>query len=367
MNNQKLVFLIVLITSLHCSPQSNTKGESTTKKKAPVVMEYKADSINIVAVGDIMMGTNYPDNSTLPPKDAFLLQPVQQFLQAGDIVFGNLEGPVLDSGGSPKACGDPTSCYVFRQPSYFVKELKDAGFTMFSIANNHVGDLGEQGRVHTASILKQYNIRYAGQTNCPWDTLKIKGVLVGLTAFAPNKGCLNINDYKELEQVVKKLNTFCDIVIVSFHGGAEGQSHTHITRTHEQFLGQDRGDVYEFAHKAIDAGADIVLGHGPHITRAVDYYKGRFIAYSMGNFCTYDKFNINGISGMAPIFSLNVSKKGEFLSGKVIPTRQFDRGGPVYDSSASVIKEIQRLTKEDIPEVQLILHDSGEFSFHYAK
>jgi hypothetical protein len=91
MKNQKLLFLIVLITSVHCSPQSNTKGESTPKKKASIVSEFMADSINIIAVGDIMMGTNYPDNSTLPPKDAFLLQPVQQYLQAGDIVFGNLE------------------------------------------------------------------------------------------------------------------------------------------------------------------------------------------------------------------------------------------------------------------------------------
>jgi hypothetical protein len=62
-----------------------------------------------------------------------------------------------------------------------------------------------------------------------------------------------------------------------------------------------------------------------------------------------------------------VSKKGEFLSGKVIPTRQFDRGGPVYDSSASVIKEIQRLTKEDIPEIQLLFNDSGAFSFKNTK
>jgi poly-gamma-glutamate capsule biosynthesis protein CapA/YwtB (metallophosphatase superfamily) len=231
--------------------------------------------------------------------------------------------------------------------------LKYAGFNLFSIANNHVSDLGEPGRLNTISILKEHDIRYAGQTSCPWDTLTVKGLLVGMTAFAPNKGCLNINDEKELQKIVKKLDSFCDIVIVSFHGGAEGQSHTHVPRKHEMFLGQDRGDVYAFARQAIDAGADVVLGHGPHITRAIDMYKGRFIAYSMGNFCTYEKFNIKGISGMAPIFELRVSSKGEFLEGKVVSTRQFGRGGPVIDEEQSVIEEIKRLTAEDVPEIDV--------------
>jgi poly-gamma-glutamate capsule biosynthesis protein CapA/YwtB (metallophosphatase superfamily) len=300
-----------------------------------------------------MMGTNYPNESSMPPRDAFLLRPVTEALKKGDVIFGNLEGPVLDSGGIPKSCNDPSTCYVFRQPEYFVNELQEAGFNMLSIANNHVGDLGEPGRLNTIAILKKHDIRFAGQTSCPWDTLRVKGLLIGMTAFAPNKGCLNINDEKEIQQIVKKLDAMCDIVIVSFHGGAEGQAHTHVPRNHELFLGQDRGDVYDFARTAIDAGADVVLGHGPHITRAIDLYKGRFIAYSMGNFCTYEKFNIKGISGMAPIFELRVSKAGVFIDGKVISTRQYGRGGPVIDEENSVIKEIQRLTAEDIPEIEL--------------
>jgi poly-gamma-glutamate capsule biosynthesis protein CapA/YwtB (metallophosphatase superfamily) len=345
-----LLNFFLFITSLHCSAE---KPKEHTKDIQPIVQEEKSQEIIITAVGDIMMGTNYPNESSMPPRDAYLLKPVTDALKQGDIIFGNLEGPVLDSGGNPKSCNDPATCYVFRQPEYFVKELKDAGFNMLSIANNHVGDLGEPGRINTIKVLEQHDIRYAGQTSCPWDTLRVKGLLVGMTAFAPNKGCLDINDENEIKKVVKKLDGFCDIVIVSFHGGAEGQSHTHVPRKHELFLGQDRGDVHAFARQAIDAGADIVLGHGPHITRAIDLYKGRFIAYSMGNFCTYEKFNIKGISGMAPIFELRLTNKGEFLSGKVTPTRQFGRGGPIIDDDNSVIEEIKRLTKEDIPEVEL--------------
>lgn len=349
-----LLSVFILATSLHCNAEKNKENKQTPKPETQV---QKAKEITITAVGDIMMGTNYPDVSSMPPRDAYLLKPVTEALKKGDIIFGNLEGPVLDSGGNPKSCNDPATCYVFRQPEYFVQELKDAGFNMFSIANNHVGDLGEPGRVNTSKVLKEHHLRFAGQTTCPWDTLRVKGLLIGLTAFAPNKGCLDINDEQEIRKVVKKLDGFCDIVIVSFHGGAEGQSHTHVPRKHEMFLGQDRGDVHAFARQAIDAGADIVLGHGPHITRAIDVYKGRFIAYSMGNFCTYEKFNIKGISGMAPIFELHISSNGEFMDGKVIPTRQFDRGGPVIDEHNSVIEEIIRLTKEDIPEVDLQFND----------
>jgi len=349
--SQLLLTFLLFVTSLHCSPEKN--NEKLQPKTALITNSEQAREIIITAVGDIMMGTNYPNESSMPPRDAFLLKPVTEALKKGDIVFGNLEGPVLDSGGIPKSCSDPATCYVFRQPSYFVQELKDAGFNMLSIANNHVGDLGEPGRAHTVSILQRQDIRFAGQISCPWDTLRVKGLLVGMTAFAPNKGCLNINDKQEIQKVIKKLDAFCDIVIVSFHGGAEGQAHTHVPRKHELFLGQDRGDVHAFARQAIDAGADVVLGHGPHITRAIDLYKGRFIAYSMGNFCTYEKFNIKGISGMAPIFELRVSSEGEFLDGKVISTRQFGRGGPVLDEEHSVIEEIKRLTAEDIPEIDV--------------
>lgn len=353
--SQLLLMFFLFLTSLHCNAEK--KQEIPPTKLITEQKIEQAEEIIITAVGDIMMGTNYPNESSMPPPDAFLLRPVTESLKKGDIVFGNLEGPILDSGGVAKTCGDPASCYVFRQPSYFVKELKDAGFNMLSIANNHVSDLGEPGRLNTISILKEHDIRFAGQTSHPWDTLRVKGILVGMTAFAPNKGCLNINDANELQTVVKQLDSFCDIVIVSFHGGAEGQAHTHVPRKHEMFLGQDRGDVYEFARRAIDAGADIVLGHGPHITRAIDMYKERFIAYSMGNFCTYEKFNIKGISGMAPIFELRLQKTGAFIDGKVISTRQFGRGGPVIDEEQSVIQEIKRLTAEDIPEIELTFNN----------
>jgi poly-gamma-glutamate capsule biosynthesis protein CapA/YwtB (metallophosphatase superfamily) len=319
--------------------------------------------ITLIAVGDIMMGTNYPSPSYLPPSNVRLLEPMHAYFKKGDIVFGNLEGTVLNEGGNAKTCQDMSKCYAFRQPEYFVPQLKEAGFNFLSVANNHMGDFGDAGRSNTQKVLKNAGIRYAGLESCPWDTMTIKGVKVGMTAFAPNNACLQINDYATLRSVVKKLNSFCDIVIVSFHGGAEGSAKTHVTRGTETFYGENRGNVYEFARVAIDAGADVLLGHGPHVTRALDHYKGRFITYSMGNFCTYGRFNLNGVCGMAPMFELKLTREGKFVSGRVISTKQIGEGGPVSDPDNGAFLQLKQLTSADIPELKVNFTEDGNFNF----
>ena len=333
--------------------------------KRTVIQEPEAVDtlITLIAVGDIMMGTNFPSPSYLPPSDLHLLEPMHSILKRGDIVFGNLEGTILNEGGKVKRCSDSTKCYAFRQPEYFVPQLKAAGFNFLSVANNHMGDFGEEGRSNTQRVLREADIRYAGLESCPWDTMTVKGVKVGMTAFAPNTACLQITDYETLREVVQKLDSICDIVIVSFHGGAEGSSKTHITRKTEIFYEEDRGNVYEFARIAIDAGADVLLGHGPHVTRAIDHYKGRFITYSMGNFCTYGRFNLKGVSGMAPLFELKLTRNGKFVIGKVVSTKQIGEGGPRLDSEKGAFIQIKQLTATDLPELKVKYSSDGSFIF----
>lgn len=346
-------------------PFGSVAEVNKTHKKEIISDDLVVDDslITLIAVGDIMMGTNFPSENYLPAKDLLLLEPMHSILRNADITFGNLEGTVLNSGGKVKKCSDSTKCYAFRQPEYFVPQLKDAGFDFLSLANNHMGDFGEEGRVNTQRVLREAGFRYAGLESCPWDTMTVKGVKIGMTAFAPNTACLQITDYKTLQSVVAELNKTCDIVIVSFHGGAEGSSRTHVTRKTEIFYEENRGNVYEFARKAIDAGADVVLGHGPHVTRAIDAYKGKFITYSMGNFCTYGRFNLKGISGIAPAFQLTLKRDGTFVKGKVISTKQVGEGGPTIDSANGAYEQIKLLTKQDLPELKVHFLPSGEFTF----
>jgi hypothetical protein len=172
-------------------------------------------------------------------------------------------------------------------------------------------------------------------------------------------GTIDINDTQNAARIVKHLDSICDIVIVSFHGGAEGSTKSNITRSDEIFLGENRGNPYKFARIVIDAGADVVFGHGPHVTRAIDMYKGRFIAYSLGNFATYGRFNLKGICGVAPIIKLAVNKKGEFLSGNLYSIKQIGEGGPIIDDDQMALKEVIKLTQSDIPESPLLIKSNG--------
>ena len=322
------------------------------------------DTLTIVAVGDIMLGTDFPTKSSLPPNDNpdALLAPVVQYLQEADIAFGNLEGAFLDGGHPAKACRDLSKCYLFRMPTRYASALKRAGFDLLSMANNHVGDFGEPARKETRRLLDSLGIRNAGLITHPTDTISVRGKKIGFCAFAPNSGTCQLNDYELLRRTVKKLKETNDIVIASCHMGAEGASRTHVTKQKENFLGENRGNVYEIARVLIDAGADLVLGHGPHVTRAIDIYKKRLIVYSMGNFCTYGRFSLSGVSGIAPLMRIRILDDGRFVDGSVIATKQIAPGGTLLDPTNRIISEMRKLIRIDLPETNISLEEDGTIS-----
>lgn len=320
----------------------------------------QTDTVTVIGVGDMMLGSNYPSESYLPPnKGKDLMKEVNDILKNATVTFGNLEGTVLNSGGTVKKCADPSICYAFRMSEHLLDNLITAGFDVMSIANNHVGDFGEEGKKNAVKVLKEKGLYYAGLTSCPTVTFEKEGIKFGLVAFAPNNGTLNINDLPNAIKLVKELEAKVDIVIVSFHGGAEGAKHQHITRKTETFYGENRGNVYDFAHKLIDVGADIVFGHGPHVTRAMEVYKDRFIAYSLGNFCTYRQFSLSGVSGLAPIVKVFTDKSGKFFKAQVTPIVQPAPGGVQIDTQKRVIEVIRNLMKTDLPEVPMKISNDG--------
>ncbi|WP_378186587.1 CapA family protein [Aquimarina sp. W85] len=319
------------------------------------------DFITLMAVGDIMMGTNFPNASYLPPKNEGPFDNVQTILQQADILFGNLEGTLTDEGENAKHCSDPSKCYSFRSPEKYGEFLEAAGFDVMSIANNHIGDFGAIGIENTAKTLKKHMIAYAGIFAQPSVIFEKNGITYGFCAFAPNKDCLKIQNISKAKAIVEELARKVDIVIVSFHGGAEGADHTHVTRKTERFYGEDRGNVYTFAHTMIDSGADVILGHGPHVARAFEVYNNKFIAYSLGNFCTYSRFNLRGIKGYAPIAAIQIDTEGNFIKGKLHSAKQIDEIYPFIDKKQDALKEIRKLTQEDFPESKLIFNEDGSF------
>ena len=327
-----------------------------------VVMSQQ--TVSIIGVGDIMMGTTYPESpaGAYLPSDSGkkLFADVTPYFKTADIVFGNLEGVMLNQGGSAKSCKNPDICYVFRMPEYYVKNLTNAGFHVMNMANNHVHDFGRAGALNTHKLLTKADIQVIGLEDvCEYAIFKRNNLTFGFCGFAPNKGTVSINNYAKVREIVSHLDSLCDIVVVSFHGGAEGSKHNRVTKQRESFLGENRGNVYEFAHLCIDLGADIVFGHGPHVPRAMELYKDRFIAYSLGNFCTPYRVNINGNGGYAPIVKVTTDNKGKFINGELKSTVQGDRTGPKFDTQKICIKEIKKLTQLDFPNGELDISDEG--------
>ena len=158
-------FLLVFFLGCSILLRAQDPDTATIKLDSSAVLPVDTiavvDTVSIIGVGDIMMGTTYPEDK-LPPNDGdFLLKNVESILRDADVTFGNLEGTLLDEGGIPKKCKDPKVCYAFRTPVRYVKNLVNAGFDIVSLANNHAGDMGDPGRASSVRTLEEANILHA--------------------------------------------------------------------------------------------------------------------------------------------------------------------------------------------------------------
>ena len=343
------------------------KAPADKEKQAPAsnlqsARKSKSGTLSLAFVGDIMPGTTFPD-SRLPEKDGTtLFKDVDSILTAADVAAGNMEGALADEGETTKKGGKFS--YSFRVPTRYGKLIADAGFDFMSMANNHAFDFGLDGVKSTEATLHSNGIAYSGIGGRKESAIvERNGVRYGFCAFGHNSYTLKHADLENVKRIIGNLREKADIVIVSFHGGAEGTAHKHLPQGKEMFLGEDRGDLRNFAHFCIDNGADVVYGHGPHVVRAVELYKNHFIAYSLGNFCTPYGVNISGISGYAPVLQLTVNAAdGTFVGGKINSFIQQRGKGPRRDPLNLVAKEIRSLTNADFSNPKLNISNDGTIS-----
>ncbi|MEA3013554.1 MAG: hypothetical protein QOD42_2099 [Sphingomonadales bacterium] len=329
----------------------------------------------VIGVGDIMMGSDWPtpimDARVTPSADPaeLLGREIVGLFRSGDVVFGNVEGTIHTRSDNAKACGNPAVCFTFRSPPFHAQYLRRAGFTLVSNANNHSRDFGEPGRAETYRNLTGAGLAVSGAdtaaTRIGVQTLA-DGTRFALVAFGHNPGLMQVTDLARLAAMVREAGRRADVVIVSCHIGAEGEGRSAITRANELFLGENRGNPYAFAHAAVDAGADIVFCHGPHIPRAIEVYRGRFIAYSLGNFWTYGRFSLRGSSTLAPIAALDVARDGRLLSARIVSARQDRPGGPYYDPAGGAARRIAALTAQDFPDSGLSIAEDGTVRWREA-
>lgn len=327
---------------------------------------HAADTVTFAAVGDIMMGTVWPEEA-LPPRDGEgIFDNVLESFRGADIIFGNLEGPLLDEGEGRKCGkkrgGKKSLCFEFRTPTRYVRHLETAEFSVLNIANNHSSDFGVEGVESTVEILAAAGIQATGGENIAVFKIKDKSVAIaGFSYSAPSSHSLSLTDIPAAAEIISGLKRENSLVVVSFHGGAEGKDALRIPAGEEIFAGENRGDVVRFARAVIDAGADLVLGHGPHVPRAMESYKGKLVAYSLGNFLTYGRFNIQGASGTSLVLKITIDlETGNFVEGTIVPVELRDRGIPYIDPEKKSVKLIRELTAERETPSGLVITDDGE-------
>ena len=314
--------------------------------------------VSIASVGDMMIGTDYPRNH-LPDDDAVsFLADVTPVLSAADITFGNLEGVLVDGGEPGKKCSNPNACYLFRSPTRYAQLYRDAGFDVLSLANNHARDFGEEGRTSSMEAIAAAGMHHTGRVD-DFASLEKNGMKIAVLGYAVTKNSNMLLDYELAFATVAEFAASHDIVVVSFHGGAEGADVTHVPFAKEEYYGEPRGDIVWFSRGVVDAGADLVIGHGPHVVRGMERYKERLIAYSLGNFATYYGISVAGIKGIAPILTVTLDGEGRFVEGEIVSTIQLRPAGPSIDPKQRALKLMRGLSIDDFGEPGLTFLPDG--------
>ncbi|MBU4347110.1 AmmeMemoRadiSam system protein B [Patescibacteria group bacterium] len=260
------------------------------KSGAPV----KNETINFLFFGDMMLDRNVgakmksvAGNDSVKGLEYALGELAGQenrFFQGIDIISCNLEGAVTDNG----AHYTPANAYDFAFAPDLIGGLKKYGFNFFSLANNHFSDQGERGIMETRKNLDELDINYAGCKDsiigdCSGEIIEAANKKIGMAGFSM---VYKKFDLSKAEEIIKDLASATDLVIVNIHWGVEYQ---------HQFNKLQQ----ETARKLIDAGADMIIGHHPHVVQGMEIYNGNPIFYSLGNFVFDQYFSADTEEGLA--------------------------------------------------------------------
>jgi hypothetical protein len=320
--------------------------------------------LRLVFTGDINIGTRTLDEGLPPDSGRGLFAQVDTLLR-GDLVVGNFEGVLSDSGESSKCAPKATRCYAFATPTWLAPRLLEAGFTHLNLANNHANDYGLLWREHTEATFRHLGVTVYGPAGQVAITPLLRDgrmTLVGIVGFATYPHSANLLDIPASAALVDSVRPLVDVLVVTFHGGTEGATATRVPEGPEFLAREPRGNLRRFARAVIDAGADAVVGHGPHVLRGIEFYKGRPIAYSLGNFLTYKGFSMEGVLGLTGVLTLDLDANGGFRAGRLASLRQRPDSGLGPDSSGASLALVRRVSRLDFPGTAARFEADGSFT-----
>ncbi|MHC5849812.1 CapA family protein [Nostoc sp.] len=341
-------------------PTESVQFPLTIPELTPSTTEQQTfpNTITIKAVGDIIPGTNFPNHRLPRFREQLLPKSVRTHLQGSDILFGNFESSLTNYPYTAKDISRG-QVFAFRSPPAYAQLFAKAGFNVFNMANNHAMDFGSVGFKDTMKNLQAVGIATLGHKNQIL-YLEANNIPVAMIGFSPYEMYNSIHNLAAAKALVAEAKNKANIVVVSMHAGAEGTGALHVKNQTEFFYGENRGNSIKFARKMIDAGADLVLGHGPHVPRAMEIYQGKIIAYSLGNFLGYRTLSTNAQTGDSMILEVKLNSAGDLVSSKIIPVRMDRQGIPHIDQSFQTVKLMRYLNNQAFPKNPVKINKKGE-------
>jgi hypothetical protein len=311
--------------------------------------------VTIAWGGDTTLGSSFG----LPPQDGYaVLRDVAPLLGAADISAVNSEGTYA-TGGSSKCGAGSDNCFAFRAPPQNTTALRRAGVDIVNLANNHAFDFGAVGLGQTVTALTRHHVAVTGRPG-EIAVLPVDGAKVAFVGFAAYPWASSITDLPGVRTLIRRAGTRANVVVAFMHAGAEGADRTHTPVGGEVAFGEQRGDVRAFAHAAVDAGADLVVGSGPHVLRGIEIYRKRLIAYSLGNLGGYRNFATGGALSLSGILRTTLDADGAFLTARFSSLTLDGTNIPHPDPKRGAAKLVTDVSRRDFGARGAVVRRSGQ-------
>jgi poly-gamma-glutamate capsule biosynthesis protein CapA/YwtB (metallophosphatase superfamily) len=321
--------------------------------------------VRICAGGDVTLGTNL---DTLWAKSAAkqlrvrfgrssapdsLLAPLLPLFTDADIVLVNVEG-AIGEGPAERKCGKRAQhCFAFRQPlsaANALRHLADSAVVVGNVANNHARDAGDDGFLRSVASLTRAGVLVTGADTLGTPVVTRRGDTIGVIGFYTSTDSPDARDLAAVRRHVERAVARYGTVIVTMHLGAEGTGAQRTRDSTELFLGTiDRGNPVAFANAALDAGATMVIGHGPHVLRAAEWRGDRLVLYSLGNLLTYGPFRLEEPLNRGTVACAEIDSARHVRSAWLRPTVQLAPGIVRPDSTNRAAALMDSLSALDFP------------------
>lgn len=321
-------------------------------KPPPATVTRAPTTFTLVAGGDISLAGE-------PSASAFA--GIRRFLTPADLVVANLEGTLATGGAARCTASAKKGCFTFRASPRWAGTLRQSGFTVLNVANNHALDYGREAQAETLAALRGAQLATDG---LPGEITRVHAgaVSAALIGCAPYAWSQSLLDVAGTQALVRSAARRADIVIVYMHAGAEGADAEHVTGSAETYRGEPRGNPSEFAHAMIAAGADLVLASGPHVLRGLEWYRGRLIAYSLGNLASRHTLSSAGALAQSALLRVTLDVHGRFVGGSLVPLAIDAWGTPAFDPGRASLSFVRGLSHADFGAHAMSIGAGGRLS-----